>query len=158
MVEPDADEAQIWEALENSSAAEFVKKLPQGLDTVIGDRGIRLSGGERQRLVLARALLRQPSVLVLDEATSSLDTENEKKIQEAIYRMKGSMTIIVVAHRLSTIRNADQIVVLDQGKIVQTGEYNQLAEERKGLFRSLLSHQAVGSDWSAMPAVGLGEG
>ncbi|NOU92244.1 ATP-binding cassette domain-containing protein [Paenibacillus sp. LMG 31456] len=141
MMEPDADEGRIWGALTSSSAADFVNKLPQGLDTVIGDRGIRLSGGERQRIVLARALLCRPSILILDEATSALDTENEKKIQEAIQRMKGKMTIIVVAHRLSTIRNADQIIVLDQGRIVQTGRYNQLATEKKGLFRSLLGHQ-----------------
>ena len=88
MIEPNASEEQIWEALEFSSAAEFVKKLPQGLDTLIGDRGIRLSGGERQRIVLARAILRKPSILVLDEATSALDTENERKIQEAIESLK----------------------------------------------------------------------
>ncbi len=119
IVDPAANEEQMWEALEFSSAAEFVRKLPQGLDTVIGDRGIRLSGGERQRLVLARAIVRKPSILILDEATSSLDTMNESKIQEAIDRLKGSMTVIVIAHRLTTIRNADQVVVLDQGKIVQ---------------------------------------
>jgi ATP-binding cassette subfamily C protein len=141
MVEPGADEEQIWEALTSSSAAEFVRKLPQGLDTLIGDRGVRLSGGERQRIVLARALLRQPSVLILDEATSALDTENEDKIQEAIQRMEGKMTIIVVAHRLSTIRYADQIIVLNQGSIVQVGKYNQLSTEKRGLFRSLLGHQ-----------------
>ena len=95
MIEPNATEEQIWEALEFSSAAEFVKKLPQGLDTFIGDRGIRLSGGERQRIVLARAILRKPSILVLDEATSALDTENERKIQEAIEQLKGKMTVIV---------------------------------------------------------------
>ena len=84
MIEPNASEEQIWEALEFSSAAEFVRKLPQGLDTFIGDRGIRLSGGERQRIVLARAILRKPSILVLDEATSAFDTENEAKIQKAL--------------------------------------------------------------------------
>ena len=104
------------------------------MDTLIGDRGIRLSGGERQRLVLARAILRKPSILVLDEATSALDTENESKIQEAIERLKGTMTIIVIAHRLSTIRNADQVIVLDQGRIIQQGEFNQLASEKKGIF------------------------
>ncbi len=90
----------------------------QGLDTLIGDRGVRLSGGERQRLVLARAILRKPAILVLDEATSALDTENEAKIQSAIERLKGKMTIIVIAHRLSTIRNADQVLVMDQGEII----------------------------------------
>ena len=115
-MEPNANEEQIWEALEFASAAEFVKKLPNGLDTLIGDRGIRLSGGERQRLVLARAMLRKPSILVLDEATSALDTENEANIQEALERIKGKITIIVIAHRLSTIRNADQVIVLEKGE------------------------------------------
>lgn len=143
MIKPNASEIEIIEALEFSSAAEFVRRLPNGLDTLIGDRGIRLSGGERQRLVLARAILKKPSILVLDEATSSLDTENESKIQEAIERIKGSMTIIVIAHRLSTIRNADQVVVLDEGRIIQTGAFGQLANEKRGMFRSLLGNQEV---------------
>lgn len=141
MIDPTASDAQIWEALEFSSAAEFVKKLPQGLDTLIGDRGIRLSGGERQRIVLARAILRKPSILVLDEATSALDTENERKIQHAIEQLKGKMTIIVIAHRLSTISNADQVIVLDNGKIIQKGEFNQLAQEKRGMFSHLLQNQ-----------------
>jgi ATP-binding cassette subfamily C protein len=141
MIESNATEAQIWKALEFSSAAEFVRKLPQGLDTLIGDRGIRLSGGERQRIVLARAIMRKPSILVLDEATSALDSENERKIQEAIDQLKGKMTIIVIAHRLSTIRNADQVIVLDKGRIVQTGKFHQLAMEKKGMFRHLLGNQ-----------------
>ena len=132
MVDPNATEEQLWEALEFSAAADFVRKLPQGLDTLIGDRGIRLSGGERQRLVLARAILRKPSILILDEATSALDTENEAKIQRAIERLKGTMTIIVIAHRLSTIHKADQVIVMDQGEIIQVGDYNQLAKEKEG--------------------------
>ncbi|MGW6192105.1 ABC transporter ATP-binding protein [Bacillus cereus] len=146
MIEPNASEEQIWTALDFAAAAEFVRILPKGLDTLIGDRGVRLSGGERQRLVLARAILRQPSILVLDEATSALDTENEVKIQSAIERLKGTMTIVVIAHRLSTIRNADQVIVLGKGEIVQKGEFNQLAKERKGVFRNLLGSQMeVGS-------------
>lgn len=141
LVMPDATETQLWEALEFSSAADFVEKLPNGLDTLIGDRGIRLSGGERQRLVLARAILRKPSILVLDEATSALDTENEAKIQQAIERLKGRMTIIVIAHRLSTIRKADQVVVLDNGCIVQKGEFNQLADEKRSVFNKLVKNQ-----------------
>ena len=113
---PNVSEEQIWEALEFSSAAEFVNRLPQGIDTHIGDRGIRLSGGERQRIVLARAILRNPSILILDEATSALDTENEAKIQAALERLKGKMTIIIIAHRLSTIRNVDQVIVINQRK------------------------------------------
>lgn len=131
LVKPDASEEQMWEALELSSAAEFVSKLTNGLDTLIGDRGIRLSGGERQRLVFARAILRKPTILVLDEATSALDTENEEKIQEVIQRLKGKMTIIVIAHRLSTIRNADQVIELEQGKVIR---FSGVKENRREVF------------------------
>ncbi len=140
IVQTKATESQIWEALE-FAAADFVKNLPNGLDTMIGDRGIRLSGGERQRIVLARAILREPSVLVLDEATSALDTENEVKVQEAIERLKGKMTIIVIAHRLSTIRNADQVIVLEEGRIVQQGDFHELAKDKKDVFGKLLEKQ-----------------
>ncbi|WP_117161225.1 ABC transporter ATP-binding protein [Paraliobacillus sp. X-1268] len=139
LVSPTASESDLWEALEFASAEAFIGKLPDGLDTVIGDRGIKLSGGERQRLVLARAILRKPSILVLDEATSALDTENELKIQQAIERLKGTMTIIVIAHRLSTIRNADQVIVLDEGKVVQQGGYQQLSDETTGVFSKLVN-------------------
>ncbi len=141
LVKPKANEEELWEALEFSSAAEFVQRLPNGLDTLIGDRGIRLSGGERQRLVLARAILRKPSILLLDEATSALDTENEAKIQQALERLKGSITIIVIAHRLSTIRNADQVIVLEQGEVIQKGKFGQLANEKRSLFSKLLKNQ-----------------
>jgi ABC-type multidrug transport system fused ATPase/permease subunit len=141
LIQPDSTDEQIWEALEFAAADDFVRKLPQKLDTLIGDRGIRLSGGERQRLVLARAILRKPSIIVLDEATSALDTENETNIQEALERLAGKMTIIVIAHRLSTIRNADQVVVLDKGEIIQMGEFGQLASEKNGMFSNLLGKQ-----------------
>ncbi|MDI4649041.1 ABC transporter ATP-binding protein [Cohnella sp. F6_2S_P_1] len=142
---PEASEAQMWEALRFAAADAFVKRLPEGLDTVLGDRGVRLSGGERQRIVLARAILRNPSVLVLDEATSALDGEREAGIQEALERLRGRMTLIVIAHRLSTIRGADQIIVLDNGSVVQHGGYAQLSEEQDGLFGKLLSYQARAS-------------
>ncbi|PZD97714.1 ABC transporter ATP-binding protein [Paenibacillus sambharensis] len=141
LVDPDATDAKIWEALEFASAASFVRDLPQGLETVIGDRGVRLSGGERQRIVLARAILRKPSILVLDEATSALDTENEAKIKESLDRLKGSLTIIVIAHRLSTIRNADQVIVLEEGRIIQQGGFQQLSGE-SGTFGKLLRFQS----------------
>ncbi|MFA9457490.1 ABC transporter ATP-binding protein [Halalkalibacter sp. AB-rgal2] len=141
LVAPHATEQEMWEALEFSMAADFVKMLPNQLDTIIGDRGMKLSGGERQRLVLARAILRKPTILILDEATSALDSENEKKIQEALRHLQGSMTIIVIAHRLSTIRDADQVIVLEHGHIIQSGEYAKLAEEEKGVFRHLLQNQ-----------------
>ncbi|WP_413307771.1 ABC transporter ATP-binding protein [Bacillus sp. 1P10SD] len=141
LIVQNASEEEIWKALEFAAAADFVRKFPAGLDTLIGDRGIKLSGGERQRLVLARAILRNPSILILDEATSALDTENESKIQEAIEKLKGKMTIIVIAHRLSTIRNADQVVVLDKGEIIQQGQFSQLANEKRGMFSRLLKKQ-----------------
>ncbi|APB77094.1 MULTISPECIES: ABC transporter ATP-binding protein [Paenibacillus] len=142
LADKDASEQQLWEALHFAAADNFVSRLPEGLDTVIGDRGIRLSGGERQRLVLARAVLHHPSVLILDEATSALDGEHEAAIQAALERMKGQMTLIVIAHRLSTIRHADQIVVLDQGEVIQQGNYHQLEQEERGAFSQLLSYQS----------------
>lgn len=141
LVVPNATDKELWEAITFSSADEFVKKLPNGLDTIIGDRGIRLSGGERQRLVLARSILRKPSILVLDEATSALDIENEEKIQEALSRLRGKMTIIIIAHRLSTVRNADQVIVLDEGKVIQKGGFTELSQEKNGMFSSLIGKQ-----------------
>lgn len=141
LMNPTATEEHLWAALEFAAAADFVKDLPNGLDTSIGDRGIRISGGERQRIVLARAILRNPSILILDEATSSLDSENESKIQMALEKLKGKMTIIVIAHRLSTIHNADQVIVLDKGRVVQKGDYIQLANDKKGMFCTFLNKQ-----------------
>lgn len=145
LVKPEADDVSMWEALTFASAADFVNKLPHGLDTIVGDRGVRLSGGERQRIVLARAILRKPSVLVLDEATSALDADNELSIQEALERIGGKMTVIMIAHRLSTIRCADCIVVMERGRIVQTGSYVELAD-KDGLFRQLLNHQMLNTE------------
>lgn len=136
-----ATDDELWEALTFANAAEFVRKLPNGIDTVIGDRGIRLSGGERQRIVLARAILKKPAILVLDEATSALDSESELDIQEALDSLKGKMTIIVIAHRLSTIRNADQIIVLEDGRVIQQGGFRQLAHEDHKMFSKLLKKQ-----------------
>jgi ATP-binding cassette subfamily C protein len=142
LVDPDASEEQMWQALQFSSSSAFVRKLPHGLDTMIGDRGIRLSGGERQRLVLARAMLRNPFVLILDEATSALDSENEQHIHEALERLKGHVTIIVIAHRLSTIRTADRVIVLEEGRVIQQGGYQQLSTDPVGTFSKLLNMQA----------------
>ncbi|MFD0588414.1 ABC transporter ATP-binding protein [Paenibacillus sp. GCM10027627] len=138
LIAPGVSEEDIWEALAFASCEKFVRGLPDGIHTVIGDRGVRLSGGERQRLVLARAIIRKPSILVLDEATSSLDAENERNIQEAIERLKGSMTIIIVAHRLSTLRAADRVFVLQNGRIVEEGGFATLARDQNSYFgRSL---------------------
>jgi len=137
----DATEGELWGAIRLAAAEGFVTALPNGLDTVLGDRGIRLSGGERQRIALARALLRKPTLLLLDEATSSLDTENEQRIQDAIEGLHGELTMVVIAHRLSTIRRADSIVVLDGGGVVEAGSWEFLAEKEGGRFQSLLKQQ-----------------
>ncbi|RLQ96287.1 ABC transporter ATP-binding protein [Falsibacillus albus] len=134
-----ATDAEIWEALKFAAAESFIQKLPKGLETLIGDRGVKLSGGERQRIVMARALLKKPSILILDEATSALDTINEAAIQYALEQMKGKMTIIVVAHRLSTIQNADQIIVMEHGRVIEKGRYHELAGKTNGLFHQLLN-------------------
>ena len=119
-VSPDSGEQEIWKVLELAAAKEFVKKLPQGLDTIIGERGIRLSGGERQRIALARALLRKPSLLILDEATSALDNMHEKLITKSIDELNGQLTIIVIAHRLTTIENADQVLTVKDGHVFES--------------------------------------
>lgn len=140
---PDATEDELWRALEDAAAADLVRRLPQGLDTIVGDRGVRLSGGERQRLALARAMLRNPSLLVLDEATSALDHANEQLIRTAIERLHGTMTILIIAHRLSTIRHADQIVVLETGRIVQSGSWHELAADENKPFAQMIAGAAI---------------
>lgn len=140
---PDASDEDIRTALANAAAG-FVHQLPQGLDTIVGDRGVLLSGGERQRLSLARALLRKPRVLILDEATSSLDSENERRIQQAIDDLHEQITIIVITHRLSTIRNADVIHVLEQGRLVESGSWPVLTSSTPtGRFRALCQAQGI---------------
>lgn len=119
--------------VQQSNADEFIQNLPQGLETQIGENGVKLSGGQRQRIAIARALIRDPRVLILDEATSSLDTVSESLIQEALDRLVQNRTTFVVAHRLSTIRKADRIVVLENGKIIEVGSHKQLLESQ-GLF------------------------
>ncbi len=133
----------IINALKLASAYEFVSKLPQGLNTFIGDRGVKLSGGERQRLALARALLRKPSLLILDEATSNLDSENEKKILKSIDDLHGEITILIIAHRLSTIKNADYIYLLNEGEILESGTWDELLKEKKGYFWDICDAQGL---------------
>lgn len=138
---PDASEAELREALE-IAAAGFVAHLPQGLDTVLGDRGVRLSGGERQRVALARALVRRPAMLILDEATSSLDSENERRVQDAIERLHGRLTILVITHRLTTVRRADAIHVLEAGRLVESGDWDSLMAGA-GRFRAMCEAQGL---------------
>ncbi|HEX6259809.1 MAG TPA: ATP-binding cassette domain-containing protein, partial [Woeseiaceae bacterium] len=135
---PEATDDELWRALDAAAAGEFVRAMPRGLDTVVGERGIRVSGGERQRLALARALLRAPSLLILDEATSALDSESERRVQGSIEALHGRLTMIVIAHRLSTIRSADQIVVLDGGRVVEIGTWSELASRPDGRLSALL--------------------
>ena len=143
LAQPKANEKDIIDALKLASANEFVSKLPEGLDTVIGDRGVKFSGGERQRLALARALLRKPSLLILDEATSNLDSKNEKKILKAIDDLHGEITILIIAHRLSTIENADYIYLIDEGQILESGTWKELLKKEKGYFRDICNAQGI---------------
>ncbi len=142
-VRPDTTEAEIWDVLQLASAAEFVRRLGEGLQTVVGPRGLRISGGERQRLALARALLRDPDLLVLDEATSSLDTENELAIRRALSSLRGRTTVLLIAHRLSMLREADQIVVLDEGQVAETGSWADLSGLRAGRLQALIEAGAA---------------
>ena len=137
-----ATEAQIWQACASAQIAEMIRELPEGLDTVVGDRGHRLSGGEKQRLAIARLLLKAPDVVVLDEATAHLDSENEAAVQSALAVALRGRTSIVVAHRLSTIRQADQILVIDDGAIVQRGTHEELLAQG-GLYADLHQRQFV---------------
>ena len=149
---PGATEREMTAAL-SSAAAQFVSMLPSGLDTVIGERGIRLSGGEKQRLSLARALLRKPRLLLLDEATSSLDSENEDRIFRAIQRLHGEMTIVIITHRLSTIRSADVIHVLDRGQLVGSGSWDELMSNDESRLSELGRSQGLTPPYPA-PVVG----
>ena len=124
LARPDAQDADIQQALRLAAADEIINGLPQGLDTVVGDRGVRLSGGQRQRIALARALLRKPTLLLLDEATSNLDQENERRILEALEGLRSTMTVVFISHRLSAVRCADQVVVIEGGRIVETDTGN----------------------------------
>ncbi|NMG06937.1 heterocyst formation ABC transporter subunit HepA [Brasilonema sp. UFV-L1] len=130
-----ATEAKIREAARLANALEFIEKMPEGFDTILGDRGSRLSGGQQQRIAIARALLRDPEILILDEATSALDSVSERLIQESIEKLSIGRTVIAIAHRLSTIAKADKVVVLEKGHIVEQGNYQELLQQRGKLWR-----------------------
>jgi len=126
MGKPDATESELWRAVDAANARQFIERLPEGLESVVGERGVKLSVGEKQRLSIARALLKDPPILILDEATASVDTATERLIQEALDRLMANRTSIVIAHRLSTIVHADQILVLDHGRIIERGTHDEL--------------------------------
>ncbi|EMJ92113.1 ABC transporter ATP-binding protein [Leptospira alstonii] len=136
-----ATDKDIWDVLSLANADRFIKELPLGLETVVGDRGVKLSGGQRQRIALARALLRKPELLILDEATSSLDSESEKLIQQSIERVASHTTIVVIAHRLSTIAKADQVYVFQSGSLVEEGSFDSLSRKENGILNNMLSTQ-----------------
>jgi subfamily B ATP-binding cassette protein MsbA len=137
---PGATRAQIVAAAKAANADAFIRKQEKGYDTLIGERGVRLSGGQRQRLSIARALLKDPPLLILDEATSALDTESERLVQQALERLMKGRSSLVIAHRLSTVQHADLIVVLDKGRVVESGKHRALLAKR-GLYARLYKMQ-----------------
>ncbi|GAB1646163.1 ABC transporter ATP-binding protein [Krasilnikovia sp. MM14-A1259] len=147
---PDATEDEMWEALRGAQVADLVQGLPDGLDTVVGERGYRFSGGEKQRIAIARLLLKHPSIVILDEATAHLDSESEAAVQRALTKALEGRTALVIAHRLSTVRDADQILVLDQGRIVERGRHTDLVAAG-GLYAELYRTQFAVADSPAPP-------
>jgi ABC-type multidrug transport system fused ATPase/permease subunit len=133
---PDATDEEIMEAAKKANAHEFVSRFPEQYETIVGERGIKLSGGQRQRIAIARAILKDPAILILDEATSSLDSESEQLVQEALENLMQNRTSFVIAHRLSTIRNANKIVVIDKGIVTEQGSHDELMQQN-GLYRKL---------------------
>jgi ATP-binding cassette subfamily B protein len=141
---PNATLREIEEAARLANAHEFIRRQPKGYATLVGERGVKLSGGERQRVALARAFLANTPVLVLDEATSSLDSESEALIQEAMERLLAGRTAIVIAHRLSTVRMLDRILVFDHGRIAEQGTHDMLVRQLGGTYKRLFERQALG--------------
>ena len=139
---PGASDQAVAAAAKAANAHEFISALPQGYDSLIGDRGVKLSGGERQRIAIARALLRNPSILLLDEATSALDTGSERMVQQALEALMRDRTVLVIAHRLSTVQHADRIVVLENGRVAASGRHRELLDQ-DGLYRRLYDLQFV---------------
>ncbi|MBG8552160.1 ABC transporter ATP-binding protein [Hymenobacter guriensis] len=138
---PGAPDADVIDAARRANAWQFISSFPEGLDTVVGERGIKLSGGQRQRVAIARAILKNPVILLLDEATSALDSESEKLVQQAMDELMQNRTSIIIAHRLSTIRKVDKILVIDGGRIVEQGSHEELSENENGLYANLLKLQ-----------------
>lgn len=140
---PGASDQELREAAEKAHAWEFIKGFPEGMDTIVGERGIKLSGGQRQRIAIARAILKDPAILILDEATSSLDAESERLVQDALEELMKGRTTLIIAHRLSTIRNVDRIFVLENGRIKEEGSFDTLSRKTEGVFAKLLELQLM---------------
>ena len=140
---PDATREEVIMAARKANALQFIESFPEQFETLVGERGIQLSGGQKQRIAIARAVIKNPAILVLDEATSALDSESELLVQEALDDLMQNRTSIVIAHRLSTIRNADQIIVLNKGQIAEQGKHDELIKIEKGVYRSLTELQVV---------------
>lgn len=138
---PKATESEIIEAAVKANAWDFIQTFPDGLDTLVGERGVKLSGGQRQRIAIARAILKDPAILLLDEATSSLDAESEKMVQDALHKLMQGRTSIIIAHRLATIRDVDQIFVLDNGQIIEQGTHDELSSREEGAYNTLAKLQ-----------------
>ena len=140
---PDATDAEVRRAAQLAHAAEFIEALPTGYHTIVGERGVKLSGGQRQRVAIARAILKNAPILILDEATSSLDSESELLIQDALWTLLTGRTAIVIAHRLSTVRRMDELIILDRGRIVERGAHDALLNQ-DGIYAALWRHQSGG--------------
>jgi len=138
---PDASEEEVIEAARKANAWDFIQTFPEGLDTLVGERGVKLSGGQRQRIAIARAILKDPAILLLDEATSSLDAESEKMVQDALHKLMQGRTSIIIAHRLATIRDVDQIFVIDNGQIIEQGTHDELSSREEGAYNTLAKLQ-----------------
>jgi ABC-type multidrug transport system fused ATPase/permease subunit len=139
---PWASEMAIREVARQANALSFIEAFPEGLDTIVGDRGVKLSGGQRQRVAIARAILKDPVLLILDEATSALDSQSERLVQDALETLMKNRTTLIIAHRLSTIRHVDTIFVLQEGDIIESGSYDELEHKEGGAFRQLLQLQS----------------
>jgi ABC-type multidrug transport system fused ATPase/permease subunit len=138
---PDATDDEIILAAQKANAWQFISKFPEGLDTLVGERGVKLSGGQRQRVAIARAILKDPAILILDEATSSLDAESESLVQQALDELMKGRTTLIIAHRLATIRKVDRIYALSEGRIIEQGSHKELVQNEAGFYANLVRLQ-----------------